>query len=55
MLTYIVAKKDRANIDNAELAAFRELATQHEKLTSAQLTALLTAKEFEEICRGNQA
>jgi hypothetical protein len=55
VLTYLFAKKDRTNIDAAELAAFRELAKGYEKLTAAQLTALLTAKDLEEICHGDQA
>ncbi len=55
VLTYLFAKKDRANIDAAELAAFRELAEGYEKLTAVQLTALLKTKELEEICHGDQA
>nr|WP_310570775.1 type II toxin-antitoxin system RelE/ParE family toxin [Gemmatimonas sp.] len=55
VLTYLFAKKDRANIDAAELQAFRELAKGYEKLTAAQLTALLKTKELEEICRDDQA
>lgn len=55
VLTYLFAKKDRANIDAAELATFRELAKGYEKLTAAQLTELLTARDLEEICHGDQA
>ncbi|MEN9509024.1 MAG: hypothetical protein RLZZ621_1587 [Gemmatimonadota bacterium] len=55
VLTYLFAKKDRANIDPAELSALRELAKGYEKLTAAQLTELFKAKELEEICRDDQA
>jgi hypothetical protein len=55
VLTYLFAKKDRANIDAAELTAFRELAKGYDKLTAAQLAALLTTKELEEICHGDQS
>jgi hypothetical protein len=55
VLTYLFAKKDRVNIDAAELQAFRELAKGYEKLTAAQLTALLKAKELAEICHDEQA
>ncbi len=54
VLTYLFAKKDRANIDAAELTAFRELAKGYGKVTAAQLTALLAVKELEEICHGDQ-
>ena len=55
VLTYLFAKKDRANIDAAELTAFRELAKGYEKLTTAQLTLLLESRELEEICHGDPA
>lgn len=55
VLTYLFAKKDRANIDTVELKEFRELAKGYEKLTAAQLAALLKTKELEEICHGDQA
>lgn len=54
VLTYLFAKKDRANIDAAELAGFRELAKVYETLTVVQLDALLADKAFEEICDGDQ-
>ena len=53
VLNYLFAKKDRANIAAAELSAFRTLARGYEKLTTTQLTALLRAKELEEICHGD--
>lgn len=55
VLTYLFAKKDRANIDAAELTAFRELAKGYDKLRAAQLTALLKTKELVEICHVDQA
>jgi hypothetical protein len=55
VLTYLFAKKDRANIDAAELAAFRELAKGYERLSSGQLDELLRSRELEEICHGEQA
>jgi hypothetical protein len=55
VLTYLFATKDRANIDIAELTAFRALAKAYDKLTAAQLTALLKTKELEEICHVGQA
>ena len=44
VLTYLCVKKERANIDDAELAAFRQLATGFETLTAVQLTALFETK-----------
>ena len=50
-----VAKKDRANIDDAELKAFRRLAKAYEKLTGPQLARLLEDRDLTEICHGDQA
>lgn len=55
MLTYLFAKKDRDNIDAAELKSFRALAKEYEALTGAQLARLLKDKDLEEICHGDQA
>jgi hypothetical protein len=52
---YLFAKKDRANIDDAELNAFRALAERYEALTTAQITSLLGNKDFKEICHGGKA
>ena len=52
---YVFAKKDRANIDAAELEGFRLLAKTYEKLTGPQLARLLRDKDFTEICDGSQA
>lgn len=52
---YLFAKKDRDNIDNAELQAFRKLSMAYAKLTPAALNQLIHDKELVEICHGNQA
>lgn len=48
---YLFAKKDRANIDAAELNGFRQLAKAYAGLTAAQVEALLADKDWMEICR----
>ena len=55
ILEYLFAKKDRANIDDAESKSFRELAKAYEKLTGPQLTQLLEDTALTEICHGDQA
>ena len=47
---YLFAKKDRDNIDDAELAMFRMLAKGYEGLTRFQLTRLIEGKLLVEIC-----
>lgn len=51
--TYVFAKRDRANIDDAELVEFRRLAKMYEKLTAPQIAQLLTDKALTEICHGD--
>jgi hypothetical protein len=48
---YLFAKKDRANIDEAELKGFRQLAKAYAGLTSTQVEALLKDRDWIEICR----
>ena len=48
---YLFAKKDRANIDDDELAGFKTLAKSYGKMTQGQLAAALTSLELLEICR----
>jgi hypothetical protein len=48
---YLFAKKDRANIDEAELKGFRRLAKAYAGLTVAQVEALLANKDWIEICQ----
>ena len=47
---YLFAKKDRANIEDDELAAFRELADLYAKKTEAEIEKELETKELLEIC-----
>jgi len=46
---YLFAKQDRANIDDAELKAFRELAKAYATLSPAQVDRLLEARDWIEI------
>jgi hypothetical protein len=47
---YLFAKKDRANIDGRELAAFRDLADLYARKTDAEIEKEIQAKELVEIC-----
>ena len=47
---YLFAKKDRDNIDDKELAAFRKLAGTYGGLDDQQLDRLLKDGDFTEIC-----
>jgi hypothetical protein len=47
---YLFAKKDRDNIDDKELAAFRKLSSAYATLTTAQLTRLCANGDLMEIC-----
>ncbi|WP_288428914.1 type II toxin-antitoxin system RelE/ParE family toxin [uncultured Agrobacterium sp.] len=49
---YLFAKKDRANIDAAELEDFRVLAKAYAALTDGQLAQLVEEKDLLEICHG---
>jgi len=48
---FLFAKKDRDNIDDAELKAFRKLAKGYSALTSEQIDTLVADKDWIEICR----
>ena len=48
---YLFAKKDRANIDEDELRAFRKLADLYGAKTDAEIEKELKAKELVEICK----
>lgn len=52
---YLFAKQDRANIDDDELAAFRNLAKAYMLLTGRQIGQLLQNQDWTEICNDNQA
>jgi hypothetical protein len=48
---YLFAKKDRANIDDDELSAFRELADLYAAKSEEHIAKELAVKELVEICR----
>lgn len=50
---YLFAKKDRENIEDAELADFRRLAKSYEALTEQQVEALVRNQDWLEICHDN--
>lgn len=50
-----MAKKDRDNIEDDELAAFRSLAKAYAGLTESQVDQLLTGKHLMEICYDDKA
>ncbi|MFA6063485.1 MAG: type II toxin-antitoxin system RelE/ParE family toxin [Gallionella sp.] len=47
---YLFAKKDRDNIDNNELSAFRDLAKGYAGLADEQIARLIQNQQLEEIC-----
>jgi hypothetical protein len=51
---YLFAKKDRANIENDELLAFRLLANSYARLTEQQVSQLLVNGDFVEICHDDK-
>lgn len=52
---YLFAKKDRDNIDDDELVAFRLLAKAYADLTERQVAQLVSSKHFVEICHDDKA
>ena len=54
MYEYLFAKKDRANIEDNELAAFRRLAKIYAGLTASQIAQLITDGDIMEICNDDQ-
>jgi len=52
---YLFAKKDRDNIADDELVAFRILAKAYAGLTDKQLDNLLQDKDLTEVCHDDQA
>lgn len=52
---YLFAKKDRENIDNDELDAFRDLADVYAAKSDEDITKELAAKELVEICHEQNA
>lgn len=52
---YLFAKQDQANIDEAELAAFRALADLYARKTAAEIDREIAIRELVEICHGDEA
>lgn len=52
---YLFAKKDRANIDESELRAFRNLADVYARKTDDEIERELEAQEIVEICNDREA
>jgi len=50
----LFAKKDRENIDQRELADFRDLANLYANKTDADIEKELNGKKLEEICNGEK-
>ncbi|PKB86465.1 addiction module toxin RelE [Ewingella americana] len=48
---FLFSKQDKANIDDAELAAFKVLAKQYAVLEDVKLTEMIRKNELVEICR----
>ena len=55
MYEYLFAKKDRANIEDNELAAFRLLAKSYAGLSDKQIAQLLAGGDMMEICNDGQS
>jgi len=53
--TYLFAKKDRVNIEDDELKAFRKLADLYAAKTDVEIGKELGAKELVEICNDRDA
>lgn len=53
--TYLFAKKDRDNIDTAELAEFRKLATLYSQKTEASIDIEIKNGDLLEICYVKQS
>lgn len=52
---YLFAKKDRDNITDAELTAFRDLADFYQGKNDGEIEAALKTKELTEICHAREA
>ena len=52
VFTYLFAKRDRANISDDELSAFRKLAGLYRKKAPSEIEKELEIGELEEICNG---
>ena len=54
VFAYLFAKKDRANIEDGELVAFRKLAMSYSTLDDRQIAQLLQNGDFTEICHDDK-
>ncbi|WEY38963.1 type II toxin-antitoxin system RelE/ParE family toxin [Paraburkholderia sp. SUR17] len=54
IFVYLFAKKDRENITDLELRAFRKLAKDYSRLKPAEIDRLVHDGELQEICHGEQ-
>jgi hypothetical protein len=52
---YLFAKQDRANIDDDELAAFRQLAVLYAHKTAADIAREMQFKELVELCHDEKS
>jgi len=50
VFAYLFAKKDRANIDDDELADFKKLAQAYGRMTDSELRAVLNKGDLLELC-----
>lgn len=50
IFAYLFAKKDRANIDDDELADFKKLAQAYSRMTDTELRAALNQGDLLELC-----
>lgn len=50
VFAYPFAKKDRANIDDDELADFKKLAYAHDRMTDDELASALGRGDLPELC-----
>jgi hypothetical protein len=52
---FLFFKKDRPNISEDELMAFRRIASEYEATSERRVAELIRAKEWTEICSENQS
>ena len=55
VFAYLFAKKDRANIDADELAAFKRLAQAYGRMTEAEVASALVQGDFQELFHDEQS
>ena len=55
MFAYLFAKKDRANIDADEFAAFKRLAQAYGRMTEAEVASALVQGDLQELLHDEQS